>query len=199
MRLKPREKRVVVLGLVGAFAIVGWMYVVSPMQERWKRVTDRLETRESELANLRRAAQGRGDYGVMREKIMSMVFETPELGASQRVIPALINQVESYGQRQRIRITRYEPLPVKIEENYAIYSLNLAFQSDLKGLVQFLKEIQEARPLISIRRAHITPPGPNAETPDFTVELLLSTFGIEHPAEPEEGVETTSTGGADTG
>ena len=199
MRLKPREKRVVALGLVGAFAIVGWMYVVSPMQERWRRVTDRLETRESELANLRRAAQGRGDYGAMREKIVSMVFETPELGASQRVIPALINQVEGLGQRQRIRITRYEPLPVKIEENYATYSLNLAFRSDLKGLVQFLKEIQEARPIISIRRAHITPPGPNAATQDFTVELLLSTFGIEHPRESQEGVETTSTGGADTG
>ena len=44
MTLKSREKRVVLLGLMAALAIVGWMYVVSPMQERWKLVTDRLDT-----------------------------------------------------------------------------------------------------------------------------------------------------------
>jgi Tfp pilus assembly protein PilO len=169
------------------------------MQERWKRVTTRLEDRKDELANLRRAAQNQGQYGDVRQEIASMIFETPDLAASQRVVPAFINQVEGLGQRRRLQITRYEPLPVKIEDNYAVYSLSLSFRADLPELVAFLEDIQDARPIISIRRLHVTPPGPNAETPELTIELLLSTFAIERPVEEEAGTKTTSTGTADTG
>lgn len=199
MRLQPREKRIVALGTLVALGIVGWLYVVSPMQERWQRVTSRLADGEAELSTLRRAAQDRDYYGDIREKVTSMVFETPDLGASQRVVPALINQVEGLGQRQRIQITRYEPLPVKIEENYGVYSLSLSFRGDLAELSAFLRDIQEVRPIINIKRLHISPPGPNAETSELTVELLLSTFAIEHPAQGEAGPETTLTGITDTG
>jgi Tfp pilus assembly protein PilO len=199
MRLKPREKRVLALGLVAACGIVGWLYVVAPMQERWRRVTTRLATRQSDLENLRRAAGERTQYGDLREKIGSMVFETSDLEASQRVIPAFINQVEGLGQRRHIQITRYEPLPAKIEESYAVYSLRLTFRSSLPDLVEFLIDMQEARPIITVRRAHVTPPGPNAETLDFTTELLLSTFAIERATEEQEGTATTSVAEADIG
>lgn len=199
MKLKSREKRVVALGLIVAFGILGWLYVLSPMQERWKRVTTRLADRTSELANLRRAAQNQGQYGDVRQEIASMIFETPDLAASQRVVPAFINQVEGLGQRRRLQITRYEPLPAKIEDNYAVYSLSLSFRSDLAELVAFLEDIQDARPIINIRRLHVMPPGPNAETSELTIELLVSTFAMERPAEEETGTETTSTGTADTG
>ncbi len=199
MKLKSREKRVVALGLLVALGIVGWLYVVSPMQQRWKRVTTRLEDQRNELANLRRAAQDQSHYGDVREEMASLVFQTPDLGASQRVVPAFINQVEGLGQRRRLQITRYEPLPANIEDSYAVYSLSLSFRADLAELVGFLKDIQDARPIINIRRLHISPPGPDAETPDLTVELLLSTFAVERPVEEETGTETTSAGMADTG
>ncbi len=199
MRLQPREKRIVALGALVALGIVGWLYLVSPMQERWKRVTTRLADGETELTTLRRAAQDRDYYGDVRQKVASMVFETPDLGASQRVIPAFINQVEGLGQRQRIQITRYEPLPVKIEENYGVYSLSLSFRGDLPELSAFLRDIQEARPIINIRRLHVSPPGANAETSELTVELLLATFAIERPGQGQAGPETTLAGITDTG
>lgn len=199
MKLKSREKRVVVLGLLVALAIVGWLYVAAPMQQRWKRVTTRLEDQKSELANLRRAAQDQSYYGDVRQEMASSVFETPDLGASQRVVPAFINQVEGLGQRRRLQITRYEPLPAKVEDSYAVYSLSLSFRADLAELVAFLKDIQNARPIINIRRLHIVPPGANVETSELTIELLLSTFAIERPVEGETGTETTSADMADTG
>jgi Tfp pilus assembly protein PilO len=169
------------------------------MQQRWKRVTTRLEERRDELANLRRAAQDQSYYGDVREEMASRVFETPDLGASQRVVPAFINQVEGLGQRRRLQITRYEPLPAKIEDSYAVYSLSLSFRADLAELVAFLEDLQKARPTINIRRLHVVPPGANTETSDLTIELLLATFAIERPMEGETGTETTSADITDTG
>lgn len=199
MRLQSREKRVVAFGLLVAAGIVGWLYVVAPMQEQWKRVTGRLATQKDELANLQRAAQDGDYYGDIRERIASLVVQTPDLGASQRVIPMFINQVEGLGQRRRLQITRYEPLPEKIEDNYAVYSLSLTFRAGLAELVDFLKDVQEARPIINIKRLHVTPPGPNAATADLTVELVLSTFAMERPGGPGDGAETTAAGGVEAG
>jgi Tfp pilus assembly protein PilO len=178
MRLKEREKRVLGLGALAAVGIVAWTYVVSPMQQRWQLASARLKSSRADLTKLRRAAQDRSYYAGRRKQVAGRVIETADLEASQRVIPVLINEVESCGRRRQLRVDRYEPLPPKIEDSYAVYSLNLNFHSDLGTLVDFMKDLREARPVINVKRLHVTPPGPDAKIQQLTVEMMLSTFVV---------------------
>ena len=178
MKVSERDKRVLLLGLLAAAGIVGWTLVAQPMQQRWKRAAGRLQGDRAELKKLERVAQGGRYYADRRRQVARSVVEVDDLEAAQRVIPVLINEVEDCGHRRRVQITRYDPLPPKVEETYAVYSLTLSAQSDLSGLVEFLKDLRETRPVVSIKRLHITPPGPTAKTQNLTVEMTLSTYAI---------------------
>jgi Tfp pilus assembly protein PilO len=196
MKLTDRDRQMIVLGLVVALGIVGWTYAAAPMQQRWKRVTQRLKAGHADLTKLQRVAQETRYYADRRERIAAMVIQTPNLEASQRVIPVLINEIEDCGHRRHITIARYDPLPPKVEENYAVYSLNLNFHSDLGATVEFLKDLRAARPVTNIKRLHITPPSATSKTQDLTVELLLSTYAIKHPGEPPETAKAGAASGA---
>ena len=181
MRLQERDRRILGLGLLVALAIVGWTYVISPMQQRWRAASASLKSARTDLAKLQRIADQSRYYAGQREEVAKMVIQTPDLAAAQRVVPVMINQIEDLRQRRRIVITRYEPLPPKVEEAYALYSLNLAFHSDLGALVDFLQDIRNAKPVINIKRLHVTPPGPDAKIKDLTAEMLLEAVAIERP------------------
>jgi len=196
MRVSSRERRIVALGLLVALGIVGWVYVLSPMQQRWRKASRHLKASRAELEKLQRVAQEGRRYAERREQIAKMVIQTPDLEAAQRVVPVLINAVEDCGHRRRVQITRYDPLPPKIQENYAEYSLSLNLHSDLDALVQFLKDLRETRPVINIKRLHIVPPGPTAKTQDLTAELLLSTCVIAHKPESKTAQRPDAVSGA---
>jgi Tfp pilus assembly protein PilO len=196
MKLTDRDRRVVVLGLVIALGIVGYLFVVSPMQLRWKKVTQGLKASRAELDKLERVAKEGRYYAERRQEVARRVIETPDLEASQRVIPVLINEVEDCGHRRRIQIMRYDPLPPKVEGSYAVYSVSLNLQADLGPLVEFLKDLGEARPVMNIKRLHITPPDPTAKVQKLSAELMLSTYVIASPGESAGPAKPAQTTGA---
>jgi len=196
MKVTGRDRPTLALGLLLALGIVGWTYVASPMQRRWKKASTRLNASRAELEKLQRVAQEGRRYAERRDQIAKMVIETPDLQAAQRVVPVLINAVEDCGHRRRVQITRYDPLPPKLEENYAEYSLSLNLHSDLDAMVQFLRDLRETRPVINIKRLHIVPPGPTAKTQDLTAELLLSTCVIAHKPESKTAQRPDAVSGA---
>lgn len=179
MKMTSRDKRVVAIGLLVVVCILGWMYVVSPMQERWKDAKDTLRTGEEELEKLRRVADQTGFYADERERVAELVRETENLESSPTIVPALINDVQGFSQAHGVEISRFEPLPPRAEDSYAVYSLNLSLRASLNELIGFLEDIQAAEPKINIRRLHVSPPGPTSEMTDLSVEVLLSTFAIE--------------------
>ncbi|HJN17913.1 MAG TPA: type 4a pilus biogenesis protein PilO [Armatimonadota bacterium] len=179
MKVTARDQKVLIIGLIAVVAIVGWMYVVSPMQQRWSGAKDKLSTGEEALDKLSGLAGERDRYAEDRRRVAEMIREIDELDSSQTVVPALINEVQTLGQVHGIQITRYEPLPARVEDAYSAHSLSLNFRTSLPSLVGFVRDLQNARPVIAVRRMHVTPPGPNSETQDLSVELLLSTFAIE--------------------
>jgi len=181
MKLTRRDKRVLAAGFLIAVGIVAWSYVLAPMQQRWKKARVALHDDRQDLEKLRRIAEERDRYAADRQRVLRMVYETPDLLAAQRVVPALINDVQGIGQDAGVQITRYEPLPPKVEDTYATYALTLACQGSLEKLVAFLYDLQAHRPVIVARRLHVIPPGPEAKTPDLSIELVLSTYAILTP------------------
>lgn len=179
MKLTTRDKRVLALGFLVALGIVAWSYVLSPMQERWRKARTMLQADRDELAKLQRVAAERHKYVADRERLLEMVHETPDLAASQYIVPPLINSVQRAGQRCGVRITRYEPLMPRIQESYAVYSLTMACQATLEELVNFLCDLQEHRPVIAVERVHIVPPADDATTEDLAVDLLLCTYAVQ--------------------
>ena len=196
MKLTRRDKRVLAAGFLIAVGIVAWSYVLSPMQKRWTKARTTLQTDRDELAKLQRIAGEREGYQRERQRVARMVHETPDLAASQRVVPVLINDVQGLGQECGVKITRYEPLPPKIEDSYAVYSLSVAAQASLPQLVEFLYDLRNLRPVILVRRLHVVPPGADAKTQDLSVELLLFTYAIQwtgSTAEPEATARLSGT------
>jgi len=188
MKLTRRDKRVLAAGFLIAVGIVAWSYVLSPMQQRWVKARTALQADREELSKLQRVAGERESYEQERQRIARMVHATPDLSASQRVIPVLINDVQGLGQECGVKITRYEPLPPKVEDSYAVHSLSVTAQASLPQLVTFLYDLRNLRPVILVRRLHIVPPGEDAKIQDLSVELLLFTYAIqwtEGAAEPE--------------
>jgi Tfp pilus assembly protein PilO len=192
MKLSRRDKRVLAAGFLIAVGIVAWSYVLSPMQRRWTKASTMLQADRDELAKLRRVAQEREQYGQERQRILDMVRETPDLTASQRIVPVMINEVQGVGQQCGVKITRYEPLPPKVEESYAGYSLTLAGQASLAKLVEFLYDLQEHRPAIAVRRLHVAPPGADAKTDDLSIEMLLTTYAIQQTGSEEQAATQTA-------
>ena len=199
MKLSRRDKRVLAAGFLIAVGIVAWSFALSPMQQRWNTARTMLQADRDDLDKLRRIADEGNEYARERERVLRMVRELPDLAASQWVVPALINEVQGLGQESGVTITRYEPLAPKIEESYASYSLTLSCQCSVANLVEFLYDLQEHRPVIAVARLHIVPPGPEAKTPDLSVELLLTTYAVQQVGESEEEEVTQRTGDAATG
>jgi len=199
MKLTRRDKRVLAAGFLIAVGIVAWSYVLSPMQQRWKRARTTLQADRDDLAKLERIAGQRRQYDEQRARLARMVHETPDLTASPRVVPVLINEVQGLGQAAGLRITRYEPLPPKVEESYATYSLSLACQGSLRSLVDFLAALQGHRPVIAVKRLHVVPPGEEAKTQDLSIELLLTTYAVQELPKTRSARETAGIGDASAG
>jgi len=179
MKMTPRDKRVAAIGLLVVVAILGWMYVVSPMQERWRDAKDTLQTGEEELEKLERVAGQAGDYAEERARVAELVRETENLESSPTIVPALIDDVQGFSQIHGVDISRYEPLPPRAEDSYAVYSLNLSLRASLNELIGFLEDIQNAEPKVNVRRLHVSPPASTSEITDLSVEVLLSTYAIQ--------------------
>jgi Tfp pilus assembly protein PilO len=186
MKLSRRDKRVLAAGFLIAVGIVAWSYVLSPMQRRWTKASKMLQADRDELTKLRRVADERNQYGQERQRILRLVRETPDLTASQRIVPVMINEVQGLGQECGVKITRYEPLPPKIKESYAGYSMTLAGQASLGKLVEFLYDLQEHRPALAVRRLHVVPPGEDAKTDELSIEMLLTTYAIQQTGLEEQ-------------
>ncbi|MBM3471877.1 MAG: hypothetical protein FJX75_01225 [Armatimonadetes bacterium] len=199
MKLTRRDKRVLAAGFLIAVGIVAWSFVLSPMQQRWMKARASLQADRDDLAKLQRIAGERDSYAQERRRVARMVHETPDLAASQRVVPVLINDVQGLGQECGAKITRYEPLPPKIEESYAVYSLSVAAQCSLPQLVEFLYDLRNLRPAIMVRRLHIVPPGEDAKTQDLSVELLLFTYAIQSADNAAESEATARLPGTAAG
>jgi len=199
MKLTRRDKRVLAAGFLIAVSIVAWAFALSPMQQRWAKAQKALEADRTELDRLQRMADEQDDYGQERAEVLRMVYETPDLTAGQRVVPSLINRVQGVGQSCGVTITRYEPLTPKVEDSYATYSLTLTGQASLAELVEFLYDLQEQRPVITVARMHIVPPGPDAKTTDLAVELVVSAYAVQQVTESAEGAVSQRSEGADLG
>jgi Tfp pilus assembly protein PilO len=199
MKLTRRDKRVLAGGFLIAVGIVAWSFVLSPMQQRWTKAKKTLAADRSDLETLRRVAEEREAYGQERTEVLRMVYETPDLTASQRIVPSLINRVQGLGQSSGVSITRYEPLAPRVEDSYAVYSLTLTGQASLQELVEFLYDLQEQRPVITVSRLHIVPPGADAKTTDLSVELVVSTYAVQQVSDSDGEAVTRSPEGAEVG
>jgi Tfp pilus assembly protein PilO len=199
MTLSRRDKRVLAAGFLIAVGIVAWAYVLSPMQQRWHKAQRMLQADRHELETLQRVAEERDLYGQERDRVLRMVYETPDLAASQRIIPSLINTVQGLGQDCGVTITRYEPLMPRLEEGYAAYTLTLTCQATLSEMVEFLYDLREHRPVIAVTRMHVVPPGEDAKTTDLSVELVVSSYAVQQASDATEDEATHTSEGGEVG
>jgi len=199
MKLSRRDKRVLAAGFLISVGIVAWSFVLSPMQQRWTKAQKMLQADRNELETLQRVAEEREQYGQERAQVLRMVYETPDLTATQRVIPSFINRVQGIGQGSGVTISRYEPLMPRVEDSYAVYALTLTCQASLSELVEFLYDLREQRPVIAVTRMHVVPPSGDAKTTDLAVELVLSTYAVQQATDSDEEEVTRGSGDAEVG
>ncbi|MGQ9729681.1 MAG: type 4a pilus biogenesis protein PilO [Candidatus Zipacnadales bacterium] len=199
MKLTRRDKRVLAAGFLIVLSIVGWTQLLSPMQQRWRRSRTALMADREELQKLERIASDRQYQQRERQRVAGLVHEMSDLAAAQLVVPVLINDVRSVGQGHSVRITRYEPLPPKMEDTYATYSLNLTLECSLANLVGFLEDLQRHEPVIAVRRLHVVPPSETAAVQELSVEMLVTTYAIEKLPTGDDSSATVSVGEEEVG
>src|SRR6266511_3061243 len=73
--LQPRERRLLILGAIVAAGVLGYMYVIEPLQARHERVQVLVAAREELLARQLRLVMRRDRYAQERDTLQAEIAE----------------------------------------------------------------------------------------------------------------------------
>jgi Tfp pilus assembly protein PilO len=153
--LQGRERRLLVIGAVVAAGVLGYMYVIEPLQDRHERVQTLIAGREELLARQQRLVARRGRYAQEREGLQGEVAQRrgrllpgdkPPLAASE-----LQKLVKTTAQDTGVEVRSERILPVTERGAYTEVPVEVTLSGPIRSIVQFLQRLEAVPVQVSIQ------------------------------------------------
>jgi type II secretory pathway component PulM len=155
LTLRPRERRLLVLGVAVALVTVGYFYGVEPLQARHAVVQELIAAREELLARQQRLVTRRARYGEEQEALRAEIAQRrsrllpgdkPPLAASE-----LQKLVKSTAQETGVEVRSERILPANERGGYTEVPLEVTLSGPIRGLVGFLQRLEAAPVQLSVQ------------------------------------------------
>jgi general secretion pathway protein M len=153
--LRPRERRLLILGVVVAVIVVGWVYVVEPLVDRHERVLSLIAAREELLARHERLLARRERYTRERELLVGEVTQRkarllpgdkPPLAASE-----LQKLIKSTAQDSGVEVRSERILPTAERGRYVEVPVEVTLSGPIRAIVGFLHRLEGVPVLLSVQ------------------------------------------------
>lgn len=185
MTLSARDAKAIGVGVVGVVLILGYIFGFAPLSDRWKKATDGLEEAEQKFELLDRVAYRAGAAEERKTELAPYFLPGQSLEATEAFLPLLIDALENLSAFDSLEIQRYDPVRTQPAEHYASCSLTVLFRCDLAGLQDFLYEVAQVEPMLTIDRLHISPD--KREPGTLRVQLVVSVYIVEEDLLGDKG------------
>jgi type II secretory pathway component PulM len=155
VKLQPRERRLLVLGIAAAAVILGYLYVVEPLQARHEQVQGLIASRANLLARQQRLVSRRDRYVQEGQALQAEIAQRrgrllpgdkAPLAASE-----LQKLVQSTAQDTGIEVRSERILPVTERGGYTEVPVEVTLSGPIRGLVTFLQRLEAAPVQVSVQ------------------------------------------------
>ncbi len=158
--LAPGDRRAVLIGVAVAAPIALWMLVATPYLHAVAETRAKLEVGRDLLARERRLLAGSKRYPVVLDEgkarlaaVAGRLFD----GASEAAIStALAAHLRQHARASRVHLSELKSAPPDtLAAGVATTSLNVTGESDLEGLLTFLRSLESGTKLVHIDQLEI--------------------------------------------
>jgi Tfp pilus assembly protein PilO len=155
LKLQPRERRLLIIGVIAAAGILGYLYVVEPLLTHYEAVKTQVASREALLARQLRLVARRERYAEERDRLQAEIAQRrgrllpgdkPPLAASE-----LQKLVKSTAQDAGIEVRSERILPVTERGGYIEVPVEVTLAGPIRGIVTFLQRLDAVPVQISIQ------------------------------------------------
>lgn len=154
LKLQPRERRLLVLGALVAAVILGYLYVVEPLQARHQQVQGLIASRADLLARQQRLVGRRDRYVQERQALQAEIAQRrgrllsgdkPPLAASE-----LQKLVKNTAQDTGIEVRSERILAVTERGGYTEVPVEVTLSGPIRGIVTFLQRLEAVPVQVSV-------------------------------------------------
>lgn len=185
MRANTRDARALLLGAVGVVAILVYSFVYAPLAGRWHKATSGRAKAEKRLELLQRLGDRNRTSQQRKAELAPLFMVGPDLQGSERYLPRLIDQLENLSGFDALQVERYDPVRAHPGEHYAPCSLTVVFHCKVDALQDFLYEVQQAKPILTVDRLSILPD--KRQPGSLQVHMVVSGYLAQEKLLGEEG------------
>ena len=155
LKLQPRERRLLIIGVIAAAGILGYLYVVEPLLAHHEAVTTQIASHEALLARQQRLVARRDRYAEERDTLQAEIAQRrgrllpgdkPPLAASE-----LQKLVKSTAQDAGIEVRSERILPVTERGGYIEVPVEVTLAGPIRGIVTFLQRLETVPVQVSIQ------------------------------------------------
>jgi type II secretory pathway component PulM len=155
LKLQPRERRLLVVGAIAAAVILGYLYVVEPLQARHEQVQGLISSRADLLARQQRLVARRDRYVQERQALQAEIAQRrgrllpgdkAPLAASE-----LQKLVKSTAQDTGIEVRSERILAVTERGGYTEVPVEVTLSGPIRGIVTFLQRLEAVPVQVSLQ------------------------------------------------
>jgi hypothetical protein len=154
VKLSPRDRRIAMFGALAAAVILAYYFGLDPAIAKWTDASKRITERERVIEDARSGNSVRARAAALRERMDFEVTKYVTVEDFDAHMPAMITQLTDFDTYPGV--TRLDTMPTQVTGTHAKCSLSLSFECGLDQLVEFLYDLQRARPLLVVNDLRVT-------------------------------------------
>jgi len=178
VKLSPRDRRMAIIGAVLVGLILLWYFGIDRLVKEWSHLNEEIAEQRKILGDVEDKESAGKEAQALRERIDQEVATYYEAEQFEAHMARMIDQLTQLYPG----VTRLDTMPTQVNETHAKCSLSLTFECGLGPLVDFLRDLQDQRPLLVVDNLRVT-------TNDKTPSLLRVRMAVCSFAMREEGEE----------
>jgi type IV pilus assembly protein PilO len=170
---------VILVILAAGLSFVYFKYVLTPLNAKYQKNLENLQSVEAKLADTKRKAMELPKLQLNMKNLENEVADLEQLLPREKEVPGLLRIVTKTAQKYQLKISNITPGAVSSQPNYNEIPFQMTIQGTYHALGYFLNEIgQEAR-ILSVKNINYTgtpPSKENSNTISVNCTLIAYTF-----------------------
>lgn len=160
MHLAPGDRRALLIGLAVAAPMVFWMLVATPYRHAVEETRSKLEASRDLLARERRLLAGAKQYPVALDqgkvRLAAVTGRLFDGGSEAAVSGALAAHLRQHARASRVLLSELKSAPADTTmDGITAVPLNVTGESDLEGLLTFLRSLESGVKLVHVDQLEI--------------------------------------------
>lgn len=152
-KFSSRERALVIATILILFSTVSYGFIIEPLLRAYSDLSYRIATDAKKLEKNQRLIHMKDAIIAEYERYSKILRPT---GSDEEEIASMLKVIEATARNDNVYILNIRPQPLKDEELYKIFSLELSAEAEIERLVRFIYDLQTGTDLLRVRRLTIS-------------------------------------------